>query len=125
MLQVLLEPLKHDVAGDVSKMAKIGPVDEAMDGRGVEAKVKSRCAGGRRAAHKFRGNAVSVKEPVNVLQRCLHRCRFSCASRAQEEDAQRCDDVKIVALVSWNESRMLQTNVDKQLFVIVPQAHFC
>ena len=63
----MLEPLKHDVVGEVSKMAKIGPADEAMDGRGVEAKVESRCAGGRRAAHKFRWNAVSVKEPVNVL----------------------------------------------------------
>ena len=97
---MFLEPLKHDVVGDVTKMTKIGPMDQAMDGRGVEAKVESRCAGGRRAAHKFRGNAVSVKELVNLLQRCLHRCGFSCASCAQEKDAQRCDEVKIVSLVS-------------------------
>ena len=97
---MFLEPLKHDVVGDVTNMAKMGPMDEAMDGRGVEAKVESRCASGRRAAHKFRGNAVSVKEPVNVLQRGLHRCSCSCASCAQEKDAQGCDKVKAVALVS-------------------------
>ena len=76
VLQVLLESLKHDVVGYVPKMAKIGPVDEAMDGRGVEAKVESSCAGGRRTAHEFRWNAVSVKKLVNFLQRCSNCCSF-------------------------------------------------
>ena len=55
MLQMFLEPLKHDVVGDVSKMAKIGPVDEAVDGRGVKAKVESSGAGGCRIAQKSAG----------------------------------------------------------------------
>ena len=84
---MFLEPLKHDVVGDVSKMAKIGPVDEAMDCRGVKAKVESSGAGGCCTAYKFRWNAVSVKQPVKLLQRCLHRCNLSCASGAQKEDA--------------------------------------
>ena len=109
---MFLEPLKHDVVGDVSEMTQLGPVDEAVDGRGAKAKVESSSAGGCRTTHKFCWNAVSVNEAVKSLQRCLDRRSFSCASCAKEEDAQRFDEVKIVLIISRNQfTCVLQENI--------------
>ena len=93
-------------------MRDVLPVDESVNGRGIELEVESGASCGSSTADEVCRDASFLEEPVNFLQRCLDGARLAGASGAQKEDAQGLDEPQHVMLVkAETHPRMFQDKV--------------